>query len=160
MFKHAVTIALVLFAACSSNSSTPDASTTGGIDAAHAVDAAAHAIDAALHGIDAAVGSGNPLGIVCDSATPCPDGGGCHFYTTGASKGICSPTCSSADDTCVTGYTGPAGAMPTCFVSSTTGGPANQCAIICETPGTSECPSGTTCTNIPNGGGAMWCTPS
>jgi hypothetical protein len=122
------------------------------------IDAPGGAIDAPMQNIDAAGGT-NALGTVCSFASPqCPAGNTCTGVQGlgSTTMGWCSPMCMNMNSICTTGYTGPAGGMPVCALSTAMGAPPSLCAIVCTMQ--SQCPTGLTCTQVPNQN-AMICAP-
>jgi hypothetical protein len=114
-----------------------------------AIDARAGTIDARVGTIDAPAGGGNALGQVCSNTVVCPTGNACTGVSGVGSttSGWCTPPCTQAGTECTTGYTGPAGGMPQCALTTATGAPPTQCAIICTT--TAQCPTGLSCIAVP-----------
>lgn len=109
---------------------------------------AAMAIDAAVS-IDAPASS-NALGQVCMLSAPnCPAMHSCTGVqgVGSTTMGWCSPMCMNMNAICTTGYTGPAGGMPVCALTTMQGAPPSLCAIICT--GNAQCPTGLTCQPVP-----------
>lgn len=107
------------------------------------------AIDAPI-ALDAAAVT-NALGQVCTfgAAGTCPTGNSCTGLqgVGSTTMGYCSPVCTMAGGECAAGYTGPAGGMPQCALSTAQGAPPSLCAIVC-TVGT-QCPTGLACVPVP-----------
>mgnify|MGYP000844807453 CR=1 FL=1 len=120
----------------------------GGDDDGADIDAPMGTIDAATS-IDAPA-STNSLGTVCDlQMQNCPSGNSCTAVQGVGSQtmGWCSPMCMNMNAICSTGYTGPAGGMPVCALTTMQGQPPSLCAIICT--GNTQCPTGLTCQMVP-----------
>ncbi|MDB4956645.1 MAG: hypothetical protein JWO36_4214 [Myxococcales bacterium] len=104
--------------------------------------------------MDAPAVAANALGQLCPFAaggggSACPTGNDCVTLMGlgSTTTGYCTPMCMGNNATCTTGYTGPAGGMPVCALSTGSGSNANGCAIICTTP--AQCPTGMACTMVP-----------
>jgi len=134
---------LAVFAACGGGSS--------GDDKPNNVDAS---VDAKVF-MDAPPSATNALGQLCPfmqggGGTACPADHACVQLTgvgTNTTTGYCTPDCMATDSICSTGYTGPAGSMQVCALTTMQGSPANGCAIICTD--NTQCPTGLSCTMVP-----------
>lgn len=133
----------VALAACGGSGSGDDISTVD----ARAVDA--RVVDAPAGSIDAPTGGSNALGQVCSQTVACPAGNTCTGVSGVGSTtmGWCTPTCTQQGGECAAGYTGPAGGMPVCALTTAQGAPPSQCAIICTAA--AQCPSGLQCIPVP-----------
>ncbi len=104
---------------------------------------------------DAPPQSNNALGQLCPlmaggGGAACPTGNNCVglMGLGSTTTGYCTPDCMNTAAICTTGYTGPAGGMPQCALVTAMGQPPNGCAIVCTA--TAQCPTGLTCTPVPN----------
>ncbi len=129
-------LAAMAFAACGSSDkkTTPDAHVA-------TIDATPVLPDAAP--------VANGLATVCTVNTDCPTGNMCTGILNFGSqtKGWCTPNCMAMDTICTTGYAGPAGGMPKCALTSTQGGAADGCLVLCTTD--PQCATGMTCQALP-----------
>lgn len=115
------------------------------------VDAPMQQMDAPATPMDMPQSGGNALGQSCTfnmdpTMTGCPAAHSCtNIDVMGASDmmGYCSPMCTPMNGACATGYTGPAGGMPQCALTTAMGQPPTLCAIVCTT--NANCPAGLTC---------------
>jgi hypothetical protein len=101
-------------------------------DDAPAVDADPNAPDAPPGGNpDAPPGVVNALGQACTGMGQgdCPPNHVCIGIRMGGPT-FCSPSCTMANDTCNTGYTGPG--FGYCLLTTMMGSPPTQCGIICN----------------------------
>ncbi|HEU0033148.1 MAG TPA: hypothetical protein VFQ53_21090 [Kofleriaceae bacterium] len=96
----------------------------------------------------------NALGQLCPFAAggmgqPCPAGNACVTLQGlgSTTTGYCTPDCMNMTTLCTTGYTGPAGGMPQCALTTAAGQPPNGCAIVCTD--NAQCPTGLSCLQVP-----------
>ncbi len=112
-------------------------------------------IDSSGNNIDAPGQVTNALGQLCPFATggggtECPVGNACVTVTgvgSNANTGYCTPDCMNSTAICATGYTGPAGGVPRCALTTGSGSSPDGCAIECTA--NPQCPTGMTCTLVP-----------
>lgn len=85
---------------------------------------------------DAGPGPTQGFGDICDGSIPCGSGLQCVTFATGATKGICTKSCSSVGSTC---SGAPSGTYAFCGF---TAGGVDMCGFLCSMNGTTySCPS-------------------